>query len=104
MLTKEEQNIIGWIVSDDHSGRDLLRTNKDWERIGISKEDYYKKAKEVYDAVHNFKLDDVIEQDVMSKDVEIAMYYALCSNREFFDLMNNLINVDNERENVCKID
>lgn len=94
MLTKEEQNIIGWIVSDDHSGRDLLRTNKDWERIGISKEDYYKKAKEVYDAVHNFKLDVIIEQNVMSKDVEIAMYYALCSNCGFFDLMNNLMDGD----------
>jgi hypothetical protein len=102
MLTKEEQNIIGWIVSDDHSGRDLLRTNKDWERIDISREDYYKKAKEVYDAVHNFKLDDVIEQDVMSKDVEIAMYYALCSNCGFHDLMNNLMD-DDERENVCRI-
>ena len=94
MLTREEQNIIGWIVCDDHSGRDLLRTNKDWERIGISKEDYYEKANEVYDAVHNFKLDDVIEQNVMSKDVEIAMYYALCSNCGFFDLMNNLMDGD----------
>ena len=103
MLTKEEQNIIGWIVSDDQSGRDLLRTNKDWERIGISREDYYKKAKEVYDAVHNFKLNDIVEQDVMSKDVEIAMYYALCSNCGFFDLMNNLMD-DDERENVCRID
>lgn len=102
MLTKEEQKIIGWIVSDDQSGRDLLRTNKDWERIGISKEDYYEKAKEVYDAVHNFKLDEVIEQDVMSKDVEIAMCYALYSNCGFFNLMNNLME-DNERENVCRI-
>ena len=102
MLTKEERNIIGWIVCDDHSGRDLLRTNKDWERIGISKEDYYKKAAEVYDAVHNFKLDDVVQRDIMTKDTEIAMYYALCSSHEFFDLMSNLINEDYEpREEPC---
>ena len=97
MLTREEQNIIGWIVSDDHSGRDLLRTNKDWERIGISKDDYYQKAGEVYDAVHNFKLDDVVQRDVMTKDTEIAMYYALCSSHEFFDLMSDLINEDDEQ-------
>lgn len=102
MLTKEERNIIAWVVSDDHTGRDLLRTNKDWERIGISKDDYYQKAGEVYDAVHNFKLDDVVQRDVMTKDTEIAMYYALCSSHEFFDLMSDLINEDDEqREEPC---
>ena len=30
----------------------------------------------------------------MSKDVEIAMYYALCSNCGFFDLLNNLMDGD----------
>lgn len=97
MLTKEERNIIAWVVSDDHTGRDLLRTNKDWERIGISKDDYYQKAGEVYDAVHNFKLGDVVQRDVMTKDTEIAMYYALCSSHEFFDLMSDLINEDDEQ-------
>lgn len=89
-LSSKEKQILSQIVADQESGRHLLRTEKEWEAIGISKKEYNEVLMELIRA--NVYFDWVCSDwdENIEKQARMLLFAKSCMNPEFDDLLKTL--------------
>lgn len=91
MLTDEQKKMISQIVSDMETGRYLLRTEEEWNELGINKFDTLNFSYVMNKALTEFNIIEVCDGEDDKALTEIAMYTALCYNYDFHEMLKNLI-------------
>ena len=87
VLTDYERLLISEIVTDNETGRHLLRTDKEWESKPYKKEDYYSMVDSILEALALFNW--IVDGDRCNrKQYEILLYAKCCSSKEFNDIVN----------------
>lgn len=89
-LSDKEKQILSQIATDQETGRHLLRTDKEWEAIGISKNEYNEVFMELLKA--NVYFDWVCSDwdENVEKQVMMLLFVKSHMNREFDELLKSL--------------
>ena len=90
VLSDKEKQILSQIVTDQETGRHLLRTDKEWEAIGISKDEYNEVFMELLRA--NVYFDWVCSDwnENVEKQARMLLFVKSCMNPEFDDLLKTI--------------
>lgn len=91
MLTERQKQIIAKIVSDEETGKHLIRSDFGWVRLGIKKEDYNAYKERIHNNIKNFNLLDVFNNGYDKETFEMMIYYMTCSDYNFYNDLKKLI-------------
>ena len=98
MLSDKEKKIISQMLTDMETGRHLLRTVDDWNELGIKRLDYFKISVLCSNALDSFNIAKVCGGEYDPKLCETAMFVALSSNHDFFEMVKALVNDKREKD------
>ena len=87
ILTDYERLLISEIVTDNETGRHLLRTDKEWKSKPYKVEDYNSMVKELIDAQVCFGWH-INSDNCSRRQYEILLCAKCCSSKEFNDIVN----------------